>query len=94
MWEEYISGRVRTAVTAFRYRADNIIEQSTVGTESASDLYFRNAGGVVGSGLEAEVEVKLARGLASRFSHSYVRTHDAITHALRVSLTSTPPSST
>jgi outer membrane receptor for ferrienterochelin and colicins len=84
-WEEYISGRVRTAVTAFRYRADRIIEQSAVEMdvqpETGPVLYFRNAGGVVGSGFEAEVEVKLARGFASRFSHAYVRTHDAITHA-------------
>jgi iron complex outermembrane receptor protein len=79
VWEEYISGHVRTAVTAFRYHADKIIEESAIETDTAADpdLYFRNAGGVVGSGLEAEVEIKLARGFATRFSHAYVRTHDA-----------------
>jgi len=76
VWEEYISTRVRSAVTAFRYRADQIIEQAAIET----DLYFNNVGGVEGSGLEAEVEVKLARGLSSRFSHAYARTLNAVSH--------------
>jgi outer membrane receptor for ferrienterochelin and colicins len=81
VWEEYISSRVRTAVTAFQYRADRIIEQSSIETDSGPEIYFRNAGGVDGAGVEAEVEVKLARGLAGRFSHAYVRAHDAVSHA-------------
>lgn len=82
VWEEYISSRVRTAVTAFRYRADRIIEQTAIESDFVgADIYFRNAGGVQGTGLEAEVEVKLAGGLSSRFSHAYVSAHDLITHA-------------
>lgn len=78
VWEEYISTRVRTAVTAFRYDASNIIEQAATETD---DLYFTNVGGVEGSGLEAEVEVKLARGLSSRFSHAYTRALNAVSRA-------------
>jgi outer membrane receptor for ferrienterochelin and colicins len=81
VWEEYISNRVRTAVTAFRYQADKIIEQAAIESDLGADLYFRNAGGVEGTGFEAEVEVKLARGVSSRFSHSYVRARDLVTHA-------------
>lgn len=82
VWEEYISNRVRTAVTGFRYRADMIIEQASIDVEFVgADIYFRNAGAVEGTGFEAEVEVKLARGMSSRFSHSYVRARDLVTHA-------------
>ena len=77
VWEEYISSRVRTSVSAFDYRVDEIIEQSAL-DDTGADLYFRNAGSVEGSGVEAEVEVKLARGLSSRLSHAYVRAHNAV----------------
>jgi outer membrane cobalamin receptor len=78
VWEEYMSTRVRTAVTAFQYRADKLIEQSAVETEFGPGLIFSNVGGVQGSGVEAEVEVKLACGFASRFSHAYAQTHDTV----------------
>jgi outer membrane receptor for ferrienterochelin and colicins len=78
VWEEYLSTRVRSAVTAFRYRVGKLIEQAAVETEFGPGLIFRNGGGVRGSGVEAEIEVKLARGVASRFSHAYARTHDSV----------------
>ena len=48
IWEEYLSNRVRTAVTAFRYRVDQLIEQSAVDTEFGPGLIFTNVGGVRG----------------------------------------------
>ena len=80
VWEEYLSNRVRTTVTGFGYRTDRIIEQGTFDTPAGSELFFRNVGAVEGAGIEAEVEIKLARGLSSRVSHTYVRARDAVSH--------------
>ena len=80
VWEEYVSNRVRTAVTAFGYRADRIIEQGAFDTPAGPELIFENVDVVEGAGIEAEVEMKLAHGLSWRASHAYVRTRDAFTH--------------
>jgi outer membrane receptor for ferrienterochelin and colicins len=76
IWEEYLSKRVRTTITAFGYHARQIIEQGTVVTANGADLYFRNVGTVKGAGVEAEIEAKLAGGVNGHFSQTYVRTHD------------------
>jgi outer membrane receptor protein involved in Fe transport len=82
VWEEYFSSRVRTAVTAFRYDAENIIEQrSLVGGDGIDDLYFLNSGGVLGKGIEAEIETKLPAGFSARFSQTYAQAEDHLTGA-------------
>lgn len=76
VWEESLSRRVRTTVTAFRYDASRIIEQQRLATGSLDELYFANVGDIRGSGVEAEVEAKLSSGLAVRVSQAFARVND------------------
>jgi outer membrane receptor for ferrienterochelin and colicins len=79
VWEEQLSRHVRTAVTAFGYDAERIIEQGSVVTGNGDDdLYFENRGHMHGIGFEAEVETKLPNGVSARFSQTYVRTRDML----------------
>lgn len=80
VWEESVSKHVRTAVTAFAYKAGDIVEQRS-DTDSVEDYYFANAGAIRGVGIEAEVEAKLSNGLAARFSHTFARVRDRVTSA-------------
>jgi len=72
VWEESLSKYVRTAVTAFAYDADRMIEQQS----GAESLYFANAGAIRGLGVEAEVETRLSNGVAARLSHTFARVRD------------------
>jgi outer membrane receptor for ferrienterochelin and colicins len=79
VWEEYISSRVRTTVTAFLYDAKELIEQRSLDMGGGSDLYFVNSGDVEGRGVESEIETKLPGGLSGRLSHTYVVAEDTVT---------------
>jgi iron complex outermembrane receptor protein len=81
VWEESLSKYVRTAVTAFTYDAEEIIEQRRIVDGSLDDIYFENHGDLLGKGIEAEVETKLPNGVAARFSQTYARVRDHITGA-------------
>ena len=76
IWEEQLSDRVRTTVTAFTYKADRLIEQQSLAGTSDNDLYFANLTTVNGHGLEAEGEAKLAYGLNGYFNYTFVRTYE------------------
>jgi outer membrane receptor protein involved in Fe transport len=56
VWEEYLGPRIRTALSLFRYDAEQLIEQRSVGGNSAAvgedDLYFANAGRTKAHGVE------------------------------------------
>jgi outer membrane receptor for ferrienterochelin and colicins len=80
VWEEYLSNRVRTTLTAFTYRVENLVEQRSV-TPGGDDLYFVNAGRVEGSGVEAELETRLPGGVNATASHSFTRVRDMETRA-------------
>jgi iron complex outermembrane receptor protein len=75
VWEEYVSARVRSTLTAFAYRADGLTAQR-VGDEGLDDLYFVNAQRVEGAGLEAALELRLPRRVSALFSQTYTRTRE------------------
>lgn len=76
VWEESFGGRVRAVVTAFEYHAQDIIELASIDGQGV-EFYFANAGGVESSGVEAELEARLPRGISARISHSYTRARHA-----------------
>ena len=81
VWEELVSKHVRTAVTAFAYDADQIIEQRRQDGGTTNELYFLNVGAIRGVGIEAEVDAKLSNGISARFSQTFARVRDQITRA-------------
>jgi iron complex outermembrane receptor protein len=81
VWEESLSTRVRTVLTAFKYRTDNTIEQGAIDTAWGPDIYFRNMAGVDSAGIEADVEISLQRGFTARASHTFAHTTDIETGA-------------
>jgi iron complex outermembrane receptor protein len=77
VWEESISDRVRTVVTAFRYDVTDIVQLRSLDRSGSGDvLFFENAGDVRATGVEAEIETRLARGVSARLSHSSARSRD------------------
>jgi outer membrane receptor for ferrienterochelin and colicins len=81
VWEESFSKHVRTAVTAFRYDAEQIIEQQHTEGTALNEIYFANVGGFQGVGIEAEVETRLTNGISARFSHAFAQVEDQLTGA-------------
>lgn len=77
VWEARWSPRLQTTLSAYRNRLRGLIDQETVADPGL--VRFRNAGGVDGTGLEAQVDAQLARGLEARVSASWQhsRTLDA-----------------
>jgi iron complex outermembrane receptor protein len=73
VWEEYVSSRVRTAVSLFTYTAAGIIEQTARQNDTTTDLYFVNAGRVSGNGFEMEVEGKLPGSVTAHAGYTYAR---------------------
>lgn len=78
VWEEHISNRLRTAVTAFGYHAEQIIEQRNAMIDGDLDtaLYFLNVGDVEARGVEGEIETRLGHGFMAGFSQAYVRARE------------------
>lgn len=72
VWEEYVSARFHTAVTAFTYTVDRIIEQRG----SGDSLYFANISAAEGRGIEAEFEAKLPGGWNGYVSQAFIKTHE------------------
>ncbi len=73
VWEESLSAHVRLTVTAFDYDMQRIIEQRST---DAADIYFENAGGTRGRGIEAETEARFDNGVVARASHTFTRVRD------------------
>jgi iron complex outermembrane receptor protein len=76
VWQQFLSKHVRTTLSVFEYDADRLIEQRSIAGGSADDLYFTNSGDVIGRGIEAEVETRLANGFTARASHAISRIRD------------------
>jgi outer membrane receptor protein involved in Fe transport len=64
-------------LTVFTYRADRLVEQRSTGGPG-DDLYFANGGVVEGSGVEAEVEARLARGVNAYIGYTFTSVHDVV----------------
>jgi iron complex outermembrane receptor protein len=77
VWEEHLSKQVRATLSWYDFHAYDLVEQRSL-SEIGDQLYFVNGGHVEGSGLEAEVEARLARGVRARYSQSYAHVHDRI----------------
>jgi iron complex outermembrane receptor protein len=81
VWEERLSARVRTTVTAYLYEMDSVIEVKTrpAADESGLDGYFfANAGLIRGKGLEAEVEARHGSGASLTAGIGYASTRDVL----------------
>jgi len=82
VWEEYLGPHVRTGVSLFRYDAEQLIEQRSLGGNSAAvgedDLYFANAGRTKAHGVEGEVEGRWTNGVSARASYAYSRATDPV----------------
>jgi outer membrane receptor for ferrienterochelin and colicins len=76
VWEESLSSNVRTVVTAFAFKAAQIIEPRM---DSSSG--FENRTALHGMGVEAEVEARLPNGLTARVSHTFAHLRDSLTDA-------------
>lgn len=73
VWEETVSRNVRATVSAFAYRADQLIEQRPSPDPSLASQMFVNTGRLQARGLEAEVEARFDRGVTARVSHTFAR---------------------
>ena len=75
VWERYINGRLRTSVSAYRYKADRLI------TEIPNDLSlvgstFVNQGQVRAKGLELEAQMHVKREARALLSYAFQRAVD------------------
>jgi outer membrane receptor for ferrienterochelin and colicins len=80
VWEAYFGERVRTAASAYRYRASQLVDLAAV-EEDASVIHgfaFSNAGEIHAAGLELESEIRLKRGAQALGSYSLQNAADAI----------------
>jgi iron complex outermembrane receptor protein len=89
VWEEYVGAETRTAVSLFRYDAERLIEQRSLGVDELGDplLYFVNAGRTTAHGIEMEIERRWRGGLVGAVSYSHVRASD---RALDAPLSNSP----
>jgi outer membrane receptor for ferrienterochelin and colicins len=72
VWEGYFGERVRTAVSAYRYAASQLVDLRVVDPEAAFDegLGFDNDGNIHASGIEFESEIRLKRGVQALGSYT------------------------
>jgi iron complex outermembrane receptor protein len=76
VWERYTHDWLRTSVSAYRYRAEQLI--TLVADDSAFlGTTFINTGRVVARGLEAEAQMRLPHGIQATTSYSLQRAEDA-----------------
>jgi iron complex outermembrane receptor protein len=75
VWERYTNDWLRTSISAYRYRAEQLI---TLVADPAAFLgtTFINTGRVVARGLEAEAQMRLPRGIQATTSYSLQRAKD------------------
>jgi outer membrane receptor for ferrienterochelin and colicins len=83
VWEEYIGGHLRTAVSAFQYDVDRLIAQRMLEAPGVlgGGLYFANDGRSTARGADAEIEGRWASGFTAAAGYSYVRAKDGSTLA-------------
>jgi iron complex outermembrane receptor protein len=74
-WERYTSDWLRTSVSAYRYKAQQLITLQP-DADAFLGLAYRNTGTVTARGLELEAEVKLKWGLQSVASYALQRARD------------------
>jgi iron complex outermembrane receptor protein len=72
VWEGYFGDRVRTAVSAYRYTASQLVDLRTVDPEAPMDrgLGYANDGTIDAAGLELESEIRLKRGAQALASYT------------------------
>ncbi len=81
VWESTMGSHLRTAMSAFHYDVDQLIEQRTIAASEATDggLYFVNAGRTTANGADAELEAFWASGIAASVGYAYVHAKDPST---------------
>jgi outer membrane receptor for ferrienterochelin and colicins len=80
VWEAYFSERVRTAVSAYRYRASQLLDLRVIDADATgfgNQLGFGNEGATRASGLELETEIQLKRGAQVLASYTLQEATDA-----------------
>jgi outer membrane receptor for ferrienterochelin and colicins len=72
VWEGYFGDRVRTAVSAYRYTASQLVDLRTVDPDAPMDrgLGYANDGTIDAAGLELESEIRLKRGAQALASYT------------------------
>lgn len=78
VWERYTNDWLRTSVSGYRYRADQLI--ALVPSESAFlGTTYINEGHVVAKGLEVEAQMRLARGIQAFTNYTLQEARDTDT---------------
>jgi outer membrane receptor for ferrienterochelin and colicins len=78
VWEAYFGERVRTSVSTYRYKASQLIDLTSVDSDSVvSDLGFVNGGTTRATGLELESEFRLKGGAQALASYALQDANDA-----------------
>jgi iron complex outermembrane receptor protein len=75
VWERYTGDWLRTSVSAYRYKAQQLITLQPA-ADTFLGLIYMNTGTVTAQGLELEAEVKLKWGLQSVASYALQRATD------------------
>ena len=84
VWEQNIGPFVRTALSAFHYDADHLVEQRTLSyfdPATNRGLYFSNAGRTTANGADAQIEGCWPNGVTASVGYGYVLGKDWVTGA-------------
>jgi iron complex outermembrane receptor protein len=82
-WEESLSNRVRSSLSAFTYDVTDILQLGTVDLPAYEQPWaFANEGHVRARGVEAELEMRLSDRVSARASHAFVRTRHRATNEI------------
>jgi outer membrane receptor for ferrienterochelin and colicins len=83
VWEEYIGGNLRTAVSVFHYDTDHLISQRNLNSSEFYDggIHFANDGRTTARGADADIEGRWANGVTAGGGYGYVRASDRATDA-------------
>ncbi len=82
VWEQYTSEWLRTSLSAYRYRASQLLALHSLGADATGDAYsFLNSDTSDAYGFEAEAEIRTKRGVQAVGSYAAQKATDGATNA-------------